>query len=412
MTYDVDVTTLVYGGEALARLPDGRAVFIPFTLPGEKVRIRLTEDKRNFARAELIEVLQPSPDRVEPLCIHFGLCGGCHYQHIPYPLQLQWKQEIVRDQLQRIGKIADPPVQETVLSPENYYYRNYIQFHLTPEGQLGYHKWGSDQVFAAKECHLPKEQINYIWPQLDFEALPEISRVGLRLGEGEDIQVTLESEELETPEMTLEEMDISVVHLSPAGALVMAGSSYLIMQVFGRAFKVSAASFFQVNTPMAGALVTHLLEGLTKRQALGPQKLLMDLYCGVGLFSAFLAPHVGRLVGVEASPSAADDFVVNLDEFENVELYEAEVEEVLPQLDLHPDTIVLDPPRAGLAPQVIDALRAMAPTWIAYVSCDPATMARDGKRLTASGYSLDQVIPFDLFPQTYHIETLSFWRQS
>jgi 23S rRNA (uracil1939-C5)-methyltransferase len=161
-----------------------------------------------------------------------------------------------------------------------------------------------------------------------------------------------------------------------------------------------------VNTLQAEAMVKHLLNILP----LHSQDTLLDLYCGVGLFSAFLAPHVARCVGIEVSPWACDDFALNLDEFDNVELYVGTTEEILPALDISPDVVVLDPPRAGVEKAALQALVAKHPPVIAYVSCDPATLARDTRFLIANGYTLDQVIPFDLFPHTYHIESISLFR--
>jgi 23S rRNA (uracil1939-C5)-methyltransferase len=398
-----------YGGEAFGRLADGRAVFTPFVMPGELARVQVVEDKRGFARARLVEVIEPSPERISPRCTHFAVCGGCHYQHIPYVLQLSAKQAIVRDQLERIGGLTAPNVLSAVASPREYYYRNHVQFHLNPEGKLGFHIWHSDEVFAARECHLPEEALNGVWPQLDFEALPELERIGLRLGIDEDVQLILESDSLETPELSIEDLDISATHLSPAGLLTLAGSPVVHIDVLGRVFEVSAGSFFQVNTAMAAAMAQHVLVTLPALQPLGSETLLVDAYCGVGLFSAFLAPHVGRLIGIESSPSACEDFTVNLDEFDHVELYEARVEDVLPGLEIHPQIILLDPPRAGVDRKALDAILLMAPRVIVYVSCDPSTLARDAKRLQAAGYRLHQVTPFDLFPQTFHIESISFW---
>lgn len=405
--YDVTVTTLVYGGEALGRLPDGRAVFVPFALPGETVRVRLVEEKRGHARAELVQILAGAPERISPRCNHFGICGGCHYQHIPYEAQLTAKREILRDQLERIAKLENPPVRPTVPSPNPYYYRNHVQFHLTQDGALGYHRWRSDEVFDAQECHLPEKPLNTVWPQLDFEALPEVERVGLRLGVDEDVQLILESSEIETPELSIEELPISVAHISPAGPLVLAGSAYVIIEVLGRPFRVSAGSFFQVNTPMAEAMVNHLLEYLP----LTERTTAMDVYAGAGLFSAFIAPRAGRLIAIESAPAATEDFEANLDEFDNVELYEGTAEETLPFLNVHPDVVIVDPPRAGIDRKALDALVAMSPEMIAYVSCDPATLSRDGRRLIEAGYHLVQITPFDLFPQTYHIESISFWEK-
>lgn len=403
---EVRLTTLTYGGDALGRLPDGRAVFVPYALPGETVRIRLVEEKRGHARAELVEVLKPSPERITPRCIHFGMCGGCHYQHMPYEEQLEAKRMILADQLVRIGKLKDPPVQATVPSPESYYYRNHVQFHLTASGKLGYHLARSDEVFVVEECHLPERLINQVWPQLNFEALPEIERVGLRSGTGDDVQLILESSELEVPDFSLEDLDISAVHLSPGGTIVLAGSDRVEIEVLGRPFQVSAGSFFQVNTAMSEKMVTHVLEGITRFHPLTQQMTALDVYCGAGLFSAFLAPEVGRLIGIESEPSAVDDFVVNLDEFDHIEVYEAPAEEVLVSLDVPVDLVLVDPPRAGLGREVLDGLVRLAPQMLVYISCDPSTLARDVSRLVNAGYKIEQITPFDLFPQTYHIESV------
>jgi 23S rRNA (uracil1939-C5)-methyltransferase len=405
--FEVTFTALAYGGDALGRLPDGRAVFVPFVLPGEMARVRLVEEKPRYANGEIVEILQPSSERIAPRCIHFGYCGGCHYQHLPYEAQLAAKTAILKDQLERIGRLPDPPVHPAIPSAREYYYRNHVQFTLTAEGKLAYHKLHSEDVFAVQECHLPEEPINAIWPQLEFEPQVDLERIGLRLGAGEDVQVTLESDEFQAPEMSVEDLPLSIVHLSPAGGLVLAGSDYVVMEVLDRPFRVSAGSFFQVNTPMAEGMVEHILENLQLR----PDMTVMDVYSGVGLFSAFLAPKVGRLVAVESSLEAGEDFVVNLDEFENVELYEGLAEDVLPRLELKPDLVLVDPPRAGLERAARDAILAMSPPVLVYVSCDPSTLARDGRRLSEAGYRLRQITPFDLFPQTFHIESISFWEK-
>ena len=405
----VTPTSLVYGGEAMGRLPDGRAVFVPYTLPGETVSVRLVEQKRGYARGELLEVLTPSKARIEPLCLHFGVCGGCHYQHMSYEDQLIAKTGILGEQLERIGGLVDPPVEPAVSSPNQTLYRNHVQFHLTADGKIGYHKARSDEVLPIQECHLPESPLNAIWPQLDFETLPGLERFALRLGIEDDVQLILESSDLQAPEINIRDLPVSVVHLSPGGSLVLGGSEAVWIEVLDRSFQVSAGSFFQVNTPMAAGMVAHLLEMLPNYQPLKSDATLLDVYCGVGLFSAFLAPLVSRLVGIESSPAAASDFVTNLDEFDHVELYEATAEEVLPNLDIAPDIILLDPPRAGISRQAMDGLLGLASPLLVYISCDPATLARDAKRLTARGYRLEQITPFDLFPQTYHIESISFW---
>jgi 23S rRNA (uracil1939-C5)-methyltransferase len=400
----VKLEKLTYGGDALGRLSDGRAVFVPFALPGETVAIRILNEKPGHVRADLVEVLEPSPERVSPKCVHFGVCGGCHYQHLSYPDQLLSKVGILGDQLLRIGKIADPPVVLAVSSTAEWNYRNHVQFHLAREGKLGYVDAHGRGILPITECHLPEPLLDALWPRLEFDPSLGLERVSLRLGADEQVMLVLESPEV--PELELE-ADLSVVHLSGDDTVVMAGDDHLIMQVNDRLFHVSASSFFQVNTALAEKMVAHLLEQLPVTRA----HTLLDVYSGVGLFSAFFAPLVGWVIAVESSASACRDFEINLDEFDNVELYEAPAEDVLPVLRVKPDIAIVDPPRAGLEKKALDALLLLQPRRIAYVSCDPSTLARDGARLIAGGFRLTQVTPFDLFPQTYHIESISIFEK-
>jgi 23S rRNA (uracil1939-C5)-methyltransferase len=423
MTFDlltVKLEKLVYGGDALGRLPDGRAVFVPCGLPGETVKAKVVEEKRGHVSTELVEVLEPAPERIPPKCRHYGICGGCHYQHLAYQRQLEAKTEILRDQLRRIGKIEDPPVERMVASPREWNYRNHVQFHLTAEGELGYVDAQSRGVLAISECHLPEPPLNGHWPQLEFDPGLDLERVSLRLGDEDEAMLILEADSPDLPELELE-ADLSVIHLTDGDAVVMAGDNHIEITIVGRdsipplrkTFRVSPGSFFQVNTAMAGKMVEYLLDNLP----VTPDVTLLDVYCGVGLFSAFFAPRVGRVIGIEPSPSACDDYAVNLDEFENVELYQATAEEILPHLGEqtgdhkdrpHSDEVaILDPPRAGLEKRALDGLLARGPGRIAYVSCDPSTLSRDLARFIAGGYRLTKVTPFDMFPQTYSIESIS-----
>jgi 23S rRNA (uracil1939-C5)-methyltransferase len=404
--FEVNLTAMVYGGEAMGRLPDGRAVFVPFALPNERVRVRLIEDKRGFARAELLEVLTPAPERIAPRCSHFGACGGCHYQHLPYAEQLKVKEEIVREQLSRIGELQQPPVLKIRPSPLEWHYRNTLQFHLSPSARIGFQKAGSHAVVEISECHLPQGALNELWPRLEFELENGLERLNLRLGDYDDLLLELEGQDLNPPEFSVD-FPISAVYRGPAGQMVLSGFDYILINVMGFPFQVSSGSFFQVNTAQAEAMVKHLLEQL----AIDKQSTILDVYCGVGLFSAFLAERAGRVIGVEVSPSACEDFSANLDQFENVELYEGRAEDILPYLTLKPDTIVVDPPRAGMERAALDAILGMESHCIVYVSCDPATLGRDAKRLIKAGYQLQQVTPFDLFPQTFHIECIAIFRK-
>jgi 23S rRNA (uracil1939-C5)-methyltransferase len=403
--YDVEIFSLVYGGDGLGRLPDGRAVFVPYVLPGEKVRVRLFDEKKSHARARLVEVITPSPERITPRCPHFGDCGGCHYQHLPYEKQLLLKKDILVDQLKRLANLPDPPVLPVVPSPQPWNYRNNVQFHLSPFGKIGYLAANSSRVVEIRECHLPEPVLNETWPKLSLEPDPGLEEIELRAGADDDVLLVLEGNAPLPPELEVD-IRLSAVYLGPEQPYAMAGDDFVVMQVLERPFKVSAGSFFQVNTPQAEAMVKHLLDNLP----LHPQDTLLDLYCGVGLFSAFLAPQVARCIGVEVSPWACEDFAINLDEFDNVELYVGTTEEILPALDVAPDVVVLDPPRAGVEKIALQALVDKHPPVIAYVSCDPATLARDARILISGGYTLERVTPFDLFPHTYHIESISLFR--
>ena len=415
--FEIQLEKLTYGGEAIGRLPDpltgtgGRAVFVPFGLPGELVKVRLVQEKQNYARGELVEILKASPERIDARCKHFSICGGCHYQSLPYEKQLKAKTEILRDQLQRIGKIENPPVNPMVASPNEWNYRNHVQFHLDPEGKLGFVSSSGKQILPISECHLPEVSIDDFWRELQFEPGVNIERVSVRAGLDEELMLVLESETAETPELEVE-TDISVVHLYEEHPVVIAGRDHLFMKVLGQEFRVSAGSFFQVNTPMGEKMVEHLL---AEFQTIDPQTTLFDIYCGAGLFSKFFASKYEKVIGIESSSSACDDFAFNLDEFDNVELYEGTVGRILPGLiDQITGVIhmIIDPPRSGIEKHALDSILKIKPQVIAYVSCDPSTLARDAARLINGGYRLKNVTPFDLFPQTYHIESISFFEMS
>ena len=405
--YVVTPTVCVYGGEALARLPEGRAVFIPYVLPEEKIRIRLVEEKERYARAELLEVISPSSARIKPRCPHFTQCGGCHYQHIPYLDQLHIKQSILQNQLERVGKLVDPPVEDMVPSPSAWNYRNHIQFHISEEGNPGYLKHRSNQVVAIQECHLPEDSINDIWPSLDTEYIPGLDRISFRSGEGgQDTMIVLESSDPKPIEFVVD-LPLSAVHQGPGGEIVLAGDDFTIIEVHGFPFVVSTGSFFQVNTGVAELIVDYLIDALP----LAEDTVLLDVYCGVGLFSAFLAPLVKQIIGFESDPSAAEDFLYNLAGFDTVKLYDLPAEDILPDLEISPDVILLDPPRAGISKKVLDGVVSLKPKIIAYISCDPATLARDVFRFHKQGYQLQSSTPFDMFPQTYHIESVNLFQR-
>jgi len=399
--HTITIETLVSGGNGLGRLPDGKAVFVPFVLPGEAVRVRIREEKKRHAFADLLEVLEASPERITPRCAHYQQCGGCHYQHIAYSDQVRFKRGMFEEQLQRIGGLEQLPPIEVVEALDPWQYRNTIQFHTTQDGDLAFMDAASASPFAVKECWLPMKEINDLWPQIALDAAMDIKRIEIRQNIQGDRMLVLESSGGEIPEMEIT-LPISVVHINQSDAVVLSGDPYLMQMVNGHAFQVSAQSFFQTNFQGAIALVN-----IVREMAAPFSGLLLDLYCGVGLFSRFLAEQFSQVVAVEVSEPACDDFMENMAEFEQISLYQGPVEHVLPDLDVPADCVLVDPPRKGLDRFALDAIVNTKAPVVIYVSCDPSTLARDIKRFSQSGYVLKRSVVVDMFPHTYHIESVN-----
>jgi 23S rRNA (uracil1939-C5)-methyltransferase len=404
---EITLNGMAYPGKAFGRDDGGRMVFVAFGLPGEKVLVKIEKSHKRWAEAQLLEILEPSPERISPKCPHYQECGGCHYQHLPYARQLEVKAEIVASQLERIGGILDPPVSPTIPSPMQWNYRNNLQFSLDHESRLGFHALQSDRVIPIKECHLPSADLMDLWPRITLTENPGLQRISVRSGMNGERMVVFHSDGI--PDFDLQvDLPASVVWLSDDGMLVLAGEGYLVIEALDRPFRVSAGSFFQVNNSVTGDLLQEAISLLDPQ----PEDVILDLYAGVGLFSAFIAERGARLIAVEESAWAAEDFSINLDEFDTVELYESSVEDALPLLPAQANKVFVDPPRAGMDRKVIENLRNLSPERLVYVSCDPATLSRDAKLILESGYNLEKVTPIDLFPQTYHIETVSLFRKT
>jgi len=401
---EILIEKIVHGGDGMGRAPDGRPVFVPFAAPGERIRVEPGESHKGFFRARLLEVIESSPDRTAPRCRHFGECGGCQFQHLTYASQVRAKESILREQLVRLGGIPEAPIRPTVVSPNDWNYRNHIQ--ATPSGKkLGYFRAGSQEVLPIEECHLPEPRLWDLWNNLEWEPDPGLRQIGFRAGD-DDEMIVFEGEAGMIPEVIVES-DVSAAWLdSEGGAFYLAGGP-LRYEILGRAFTVSAGSFFQVNTGQIPAMVKTVLELADPAR----DETVLDIYCGTGLFSAFLAGRAARVIGIEESPSAAADFEVNLNEFDAVELYAASAEAALGAITARAELAVVDPPRSGLSAQAMRALLAAAPGRIVMVSCEMSTLARDARILSRAGYRLTDLVPIDMFPQTSHLETVSRWKK-
>jgi len=402
--FKVRIDSLVYGGAGKGRLPDGRVVFVSYTLPGEIVVVEEAERKPHFVRANLLEISQPSSLRITPHCSHYGVCGGCQYQHIAYQDQLSFKSAIFGEQLRRLGKIYSMPSISIVSSAKEWCYRNSIEFHLNSKGRLCFSRARSRILFEVQQCHLPEDYLNEIWPKMDFASNPEIDRIELLVGDEDSALLILYSANPVPPYFETD-LPISAVHFSPSGTIVLAGENFLNRKVLGENFCVSAGSFFQVNHHVTEEMIKILLDVLE----IQPKMNVMDVYCGVGLFSLFIAPMCNSLVGVESSFTACKDYVYNLNSYDNVELFQGKASDVLPYLDFRPDVVILDPPRSGIEPKALSGLIRLNPQKIIYISCNPATLAADAASLCQSGYQYQTAYLMDMFPQTYHIESMNIF---
>lgn len=397
---------MAHGGDALGRDENGRVIFVPYAIPGEKVRVEIVDDQERFAHARLLDVLEPAAERFEPRCPHFGVCGACHWQHMTYEAQLKYKEEVVIDQLQRIGHLQDANVRPTLANPEPWTYGVDVSFSPTPNGEkLGFWSPVMEQVMAIEECHIIRPLLLELLQDLDL-AFPGLRRLTLRVGDDEAMLVALEVEGLEPPELVTD-FPVSVTVLLPDGtAANLVGDNHVVQAVKGRDFRVSAGSFFYTSPPAAALLVDTVL----RHAALTGAETVLDAYCGVGMLTSFLADDAAQVIGVEAAPDAVADAALNLEDAGSAVLYEGSVEAVLLEIALRPEVMVVDPPADGLSRDVVEMLEVAELERLIYVSSDPATLARDARQLRDGGYELVEVQPIDMLPQTFRVLTVSLWQ--
>ncbi len=402
---------MAQGGEALARAENGRVIFVPYAIAGETARVEIVESRRGFARGRVLEILEPSPQRITPRCPHFppslgirhsSFCGGCQWQHISYAAQCEFKTQIVRDQFARVAKIPDAPVLPIIPARTEWFYRNNMQFVVNENGELCLLAPDSHTRVPIHECFVADEPIREMFKTLELDA-ESFDGVTLRAGEntGEKF-IILESDDPETPEIETDEA-VSIAFRSGDMTVPILGNEFLHEKIGARVFRISPDSFFQVNSAMAPTLVELVTEFLAPRVT----DILLDAYGGVGLFGLSRADKVLRVIEVEENPNTVEDAKSNAQALNNIEFHVGRVESILPQIESGIDIAVIDPPRAGLERAALDALAAKRPRTIAYVSCDTATLARDVARFIEHGYRLERVQPVDLFPQTYHIECVT-----
>jgi len=384
----------VYGGDGLARA-EGEVMLMPFVLPGELVEVEREPKRSGIARGRVRQVLRESPDRVAPPCPYFTRCGGCHYQHASYAAQLAAKRSILAETLARTGHIEALPEIE-VTSGEPWAYRNRIQLHFE-NGKLGYREMRSRKLQAIEKCPISSPKLN--------ECIGALNRM-VRERRWPDF--------LQTAEFFTNETDVQMNVLETGRPLAQRFFDWCAVEIPGLAtgvieydgYRVGYGSFFQVNRFLADPLVRAVIGDARGESAL-------DLYSGVGFFSIPLARVFDRVTAVESGVGAARDLEFNAKRAGvSIDAHSENVDLFLRSLSRAPDLVIADPPRTGLGKQVVRHLAELKPREIVVVSCDPATLARDAQGLLAAGYSLDRLTLIDLFPQTYHIETIAKFTSS
>jgi 23S rRNA (uracil1939-C5)-methyltransferase len=399
------LTDMAHGGLALGRDRGGRAIFVPFAIPGETVRVRVPDDRRGFARAELLEVIEPSPDRVPPRCRHFGVCGNCHFQHMTYAAQLRAKEAAARDQLTRVGGLKNSHLRSILPAPEAYGYRAEATLYPAEEGGLGYWSPVERRVFRVEECPILCPALEAALADLDVD-LPGLRRLTLRLGDDGELLAALEVEGVEPPELAVD-FPVSVAIVLPdRTAASLIGDPYLTQTIAGRECRFSPG----VEYPAKPAVAEQLIEAVLSLAEVGPNDTVLESPGGVGWLTAALAQRASQVIAVEPNPDAVADAAENLDAFDNVVIYQGTEDEVFPALETEPDVVILRPAE-GLSPAAFKLLERLHPRRRVIVVEEVGALAKDAKRLVKMGYRPAAFQPVDMTPQGFWVETISLWRK-
>ena len=448
---EVEITGIAFGGKGLVRL-NGMTVFVDQAIPGDKARIHIIRKKKNYAEARLINLVQASPQRIKPPCIYSGFCGGCKWQFVDYEFQLMYKYQHVIESLEHIGGIQNIQVRPAIASPLQFGYRNKMEFSCTDRKWLAPHEMQNSEndkgfgiglhvpgtffkVFDTKRCLLQPDLGNHLLDDVrKFIRSSGLPVYGLRSHEGfwrflmlrhsvafdrwmVNIVTAADDHQALQPlaDLLLDKYPkvISVINnITSRKAAVafgetelgLAGTDTIVDKIGSFAFEISANSFFQTNT--AGAAQLYAI--VKKYAELNGSETIVDLYSGTGTISILLSEVAKEVVGLEMVPSAVADARRNcrINRIENCRFLLGDICESLPKISLRPDVVIVDPPRAGIHQNVVKQVLALSPERIVYVSCNPATLARD-LNLLKEGYRVQEVQPVDMFPHTYHIESVA-----
>lgn len=418
----VQIEKPIYGGAFLTHV-EGKAVFVPLTLPGEQARVRIAQDKRGYANAEAEEIVIPSSERVAPACPYFGACGGCHYQHASYTAQLALKQAILRETLQRAGVQASDEI--AVLAGDPWRSRNRIRLAFDAAGNPGYRGRRSHAIVAVKECPIAAPLLidaALAAAEIARSFKPALSPVEIALfcdrnetallaslytssAAGIRIDEFARALSDRVPALQGVEMVAEGRAGQPSRTVAQWGATSINYRAAGFDYRVDHGAFFQVNRWLLDEFVECVTAGHNG-------KIAWDLFAGVGLFARRLTRSYGRVVAVESAPGATAALEANLRETAATAIRSDALDFLRRPKSEKPDLIVVDPPRAGLGAEITSLLAEIAAPALVYVSCDPATLARDLRALLGNGYAIEKLTLADLFPQTFHLETVVHLRRS
>lgn len=456
--HNITIESYAAEGKSIAHLEDGKVLFVENAIPGDVVNVRIVKEKKSWAEGKVTSLLKPSPQRIEPFCPHFGLCGGCKWQMLPYEDQLRYKHQQVQDQLQRIGHVALPPLQPIIGSEEQRYYRNKLEFtfsttrYLTneeianaggapieKEAALGFHAPGMfDKVVPIHTCYLQPEPTNILLnvlrqytqahqlPYYDYRAQNGwLRNVVIRVARTSEVLINLviHHEDKKIREALLDHIfenvpGITSLHYTINPKLndsihdlevhTYRGKGYIEEKLEDFRFKISPKSFFQTNTAQAERLYaqTRALAGLSG------QEILYDLYCGTGSIGIFCSKAAKKVIGIEVVEDAVKDARVNaaMNDLQHCSFFAGDVASVCTDEFFvqhgRPDVIITDPPRAGMHEKLVQQILKLRAPKLVYVSCNPATQARD-LQLLDEQYQIKALQPVDMFPHTHHIENIA-----
>lgn len=437
---ELTITDLNHNGEGVGRW-QGRVVFVPDTVPGDQVQVRLLRVKPQYAQGKLHQLLEASPHRVRPSCIVADKCGGCQWQHIDYAYQLEAKRNLVMQDLERIGGFSNLTVDPVLAVADSLGYRNKATYPVKTAAhahqvQTGYYQKGSHHLINLNQCPIQDRRLNPFLAEIKQDMQQrgwsiydeqnhqgEIRHLALRIGRNTgEVLLTLIARTDNLPNLDqqaqawMERYPESVgvcLNINPQRTNTIfgkqtrciAGRPFLHEIFAGLSFQIHPATFFQVNTEQAEALLAIIQTELS----LQGDEVVVDAYCGIGTMTLPLAKDVKQVIGIEVQPEAIEQAKLNaaLNQIENASFYVGKTEDLLPELTIQPQVVLLDPPRKGCEPRVIETLLKQQPQQIVYVSCNSSTLARDLKLLSQS-YNVTRVQPADFFPQTTHVECAAF----